>query len=198
MREEKTIKVASMFLHRTPNMYLATACDRVFFIPIEDLEITEVVDFSSDEYGAVVYKYKNFVVTQRVSGGSWPDYSYRTTVFDLDRCEGVLDETCASKTWAGSVVHSEEVKGWGERFYRSPPSNPALLIVSGGGSLKIYDLDTQREAVLDGRLVGVSEDGTTVLFSKDEVYRLFDLEDWRIIDVGAVPGQGLILARDWI
>lgn len=198
IREEKTIKVASMFLHRTPNMYLATACDRAFFIPLDDLEIAEVVGLSSDEYGAAAYRYENFVVTQRVSGGSWPNYSYQTTVFDLDQCEGVLDETCVSKTWAGSVVHSEAVKGWGERFYSSPPYSPALLIVSGGGSLTICDLDTQREAVLDGRLVGVSEDGTKVLFSKDEIYRLFDLEDWRIIDVEAAPGQGLILARDWI
>jgi hypothetical protein len=198
--EEKTVVVdyACTSLDRTPSMYLVAACDKVFFIPLDDLEIAEVVDFSSDEYGSVVYRYENLVVTQRVSGGRWPDYSYRTTMFDLDQCEGVLDETCISKTWAGSVVHSEAVKGWGERFYRSPPSSPALLFISGGGSLTIYDLDTQREAVLDGRLVGVSEDGTTVLFSKDEVYRLFALEDWRIIDVEAVPGQGLILARDWI
>ena len=189
MLEEKTIKVASMFLYRTPNMYLATACDRAFFISADDLEITEVVDLSSDEYEAVVYRYENFVVAETESG---------VTVFDLDQCEDVLDETCVSKTWAGSVMHSEAVKGWGERFYRSPPSSPSLLFISGGGSLTVYDLDTQSEAVLDGRLVGVSEDGTTVLFSKGETYYLFDLEDWRLVDVEAVPGQGLILARDWI
>ena len=111
----------------------------------------------------------------------------------------ILSNLCLWVWDKGGVIPlGFSVKGWGERFYRSPPYSPAVLLVSGGEFLKVYDLDTQREIILDGRLVGVSEDGITVLFSKDETYHLFDLEDWQIIDVEIVPGQGLILARDWI
>ena len=189
--EDRAAYIESMFLNRTPSMYIATVCDKAFFIPVDDLEITEVVDFPSDEYEVVVYRYENFGVAETKSG---------MTVFDLDQCEGVLSETCVFKVWdkGGVIQLGFSVKGWGERTYRDPLVTSSILFISSPEGLTIYDLDTQREAVLGGRLVGVSEDGTTVLFSKDEVYRLFDLEDWLIIDVGTVPGQGLILARDWI
>jgi hypothetical protein len=192
-----TVNFAVTSLHRTPRMYLVVACDKAFFIPVDDLQIAQVVDLALDEYGDVVYRYDNLVLTQRVSGGNWPDFNYQTTVFDLDQCEGVLDETCIYKAWEGSVVQSQAVRGWGERYYRSSPSDSSLIYVAGRGQLRIYDLDTQQEVILEGQLLGVSEDGTTVLIEDESYHYLFDLENWRLTDTEIVP-EHLIIARDWI
>ncbi len=142
------------YVSHTSDVYLITFCNRVFVITKDTLEIIHIFELAQDELQDnlfAVHKYNQFLVVTDNRPSFYEDEIYSTNgakVFDLNKCQDILDTSCIAKVWdkllvaddSGIYLTPQEIK-------YSPLDAPNLIFITNedAKSLTIYNLDNNTE-----------------------------------------------------
>ncbi len=198
----------SNYIQRIPEGFVVTTANKVFLINKDTLQITQSLDFPQPEqtwfdlYKVIAQKYGHLLIAE--AKPIWPDSDLlaadrKVIIFDLDKCQGALDQPCAIKTWDKSFKLSDDGNMYEvlRHVYYPFSDSPNLIYIYDKDLEKfaIYNLDNANEVDLHlegaSDLIASSTDGRFLLvatkpdvFAPPETrhYYLIDLTTKRVID----------------
>lgn len=210
------------YIAKTSEGFVVTVSKKVFLIDGDTLQVTQALDFPQPEqtwfdlYKVIVQKYGHLLIAQ-----AHPFYDERglleadrsVIVFDLDKCRGILDQSCAVKTWDKSFKLSENSNMYLtlRHIYYSRTDSPNLVYIydEDPGNFAIYNLDDASEnnlhlggvidsiaSSVDGRFLLVATKADDVARPETRHYYLIDLAAKRVIDTKMNVDENLFFVRE--